>query len=160
MMPRCGMQFRNWTSKILKEYMQKGFVMNDERLKNPKIDEILQQDMLFSSPSYSAAFVIGGHANGSLERKPPPKRYSNLLRGGFYLTLSISSTIMFSSFSGSVVDAYLSITFPSESTRNFVKFHLIDFPKIPAVSSLRYLNRGSVFSPLTSILSNTGNVTP
>ncbi len=31
-----GVQFRNWTSKILKEYMQKGFVMNDERLKNPK----------------------------------------------------------------------------------------------------------------------------
>lgn len=31
-----GMQFRNWTSKVLKEYMQKGFVMNDERLKNPK----------------------------------------------------------------------------------------------------------------------------
>jgi len=31
-----GVQFRNWTSKVLKEYMQKGFVMNDERLKNPK----------------------------------------------------------------------------------------------------------------------------
>lgn len=31
-----GMQFRNWTSKVLKEYMQKRFVMNDERLKNPK----------------------------------------------------------------------------------------------------------------------------
>ena len=31
-----GVQFRKWTSKILKEYMQKGFVMNDERLKNPK----------------------------------------------------------------------------------------------------------------------------
>ena len=43
-----GMQFRNWTSKILKEYMQKGFVMNDDRLKNPKkfgedsLDEFLQ----------------------------------------------------------------------------------------------------------------------
>mgnify|MGYP000957598594 CR=1 FL=1 len=44
-----GMQFRNWTSKILKEYMQKGFVMNDERLKNPKkfgedyFDELLER---------------------------------------------------------------------------------------------------------------------
>ena len=44
-----GMQFRNWTSKVLKEYMQKGFVMNDERLKNPKkfgddyFDELLER---------------------------------------------------------------------------------------------------------------------
>ncbi len=44
-----GMQFRNWTSKILKEYLQKGFVMNDERLKNPKkfgedyFDELLER---------------------------------------------------------------------------------------------------------------------
>ncbi|NLL72756.1 MAG: virulence RhuM family protein [Clostridiales bacterium] len=26
----------NWISKILKEYIVKGFVMNDERLKNSK----------------------------------------------------------------------------------------------------------------------------
>ena len=44
-----GMQFRNWTSKVLKEYMQKGFVMNDEKLKNPKkfgedyFDELLER---------------------------------------------------------------------------------------------------------------------
>lgn len=44
-----GIQFRNWTSKILKEYMQKGFVMNDKRLKNPKrfgedyFDELLER---------------------------------------------------------------------------------------------------------------------
>lgn len=44
-----GVQFRNWTSKIITEYMQKGFVMNDERLKNPKqfgedyFDELLER---------------------------------------------------------------------------------------------------------------------
>lgn len=44
-----GIQFRNWTSKILKEYMKKGFVMNDERLKNPKkfgddyFDELIER---------------------------------------------------------------------------------------------------------------------
>lgn len=44
-----GMQFRNWTSRVLKEYMQKGFVMDDERLKNPKkfgddyFDELLER---------------------------------------------------------------------------------------------------------------------
>ena len=34
--------------------------------KNAKIDEnnILQEDILFNSPSYAAAFVIGGHING------------------------------------------------------------------------------------------------
>ena len=44
-----GIQFRNWTSKVLKEYMQKGFVMNDERLRNPKkigddyFDELIER---------------------------------------------------------------------------------------------------------------------
>ncbi len=30
-----GMQFRRWASTILKEYLLKGFAMDDERLKNP-----------------------------------------------------------------------------------------------------------------------------
>jgi len=30
-----GVQFRRWASTVLKEYLQKGFVMDDERLKNP-----------------------------------------------------------------------------------------------------------------------------
>jgi hypothetical protein len=46
---RMGMHFRNWASGILIEYSQKGFVMNDERLKNPKpfgadyFDELLER---------------------------------------------------------------------------------------------------------------------
>ena len=31
-----GLQFRNWTTAILTEYMKKGFVLNNARLKNPK----------------------------------------------------------------------------------------------------------------------------
>ena len=31
-----GVQFRNWATSILTEYMKKGFVLNDARLKNPK----------------------------------------------------------------------------------------------------------------------------
>ena len=30
-----GTQFRKWANTTLKEYLVKGFVMNDERLKNP-----------------------------------------------------------------------------------------------------------------------------
>lgn len=30
-----GMQFRRWASAVLKEYLLKGFAMDDERLKNP-----------------------------------------------------------------------------------------------------------------------------
>jgi hypothetical protein len=46
---RMGMHFRNWASRILTEYTQKGFAMNDERLKNPKpfgtdyFDELLER---------------------------------------------------------------------------------------------------------------------
>lgn len=44
-----GIHFRNWVSSILTEYMQKGFAMNDERLKNPRefgadyFDELLER---------------------------------------------------------------------------------------------------------------------
>ena len=30
-----GTQFRKWANTTLKEYLLKGFVMDDERLKNP-----------------------------------------------------------------------------------------------------------------------------
>lgn len=42
-----------------------------EARKKAKIDSqgILQEDVLFGSPSYAAAFVIGGHANGLTEWK-------------------------------------------------------------------------------------------
>ena len=44
-----GMQFRNWSTNILTEYMKKGFVLNDARLRNPKqfgddyFDELLSR---------------------------------------------------------------------------------------------------------------------
>jgi hypothetical protein len=43
-----GVQFRRWANRTLKEYMQKGFVIDDERLKNPDgrldyYDELLER---------------------------------------------------------------------------------------------------------------------
>ena len=43
-----GVQFRRWASTVLKEYLAKGFVMDDERLKNPDgrpdyFDEMLER---------------------------------------------------------------------------------------------------------------------
>jgi hypothetical protein len=43
-----GVQFRRWASTVLKEFLLKGFVMDDERLKNPDgrpdyFDEILER---------------------------------------------------------------------------------------------------------------------
>ena len=43
-----GVQFRRWASTVLKEYLTKGFVMDDERLKNPDgrpdyFDEMLER---------------------------------------------------------------------------------------------------------------------
>lgn len=34
---RSGVQFRKWANNILKEYIVKGFAMDDERLKNPPV---------------------------------------------------------------------------------------------------------------------------
>ena len=33
---RIGIHFRNWATSLIHEYTQKGFVLNDERLKEPK----------------------------------------------------------------------------------------------------------------------------
>lgn len=41
-----GVQFRRWASTILKDYLQKGFVMDDERLKNPDGRPDLFDEML------------------------------------------------------------------------------------------------------------------
>ena len=44
-----GIHFRRWASGVLSEYMKKGFVLNDERLRNPKefgadyFDELLER---------------------------------------------------------------------------------------------------------------------
>ena len=44
-----GIHFRRWTSQVLTEYTKKGFVLNDERLRNPKefgadyFDELLER---------------------------------------------------------------------------------------------------------------------
>ena len=44
-----GIHFRRWATGVLTEYMKKGFVLNDERLKNPKefgadyFDELLER---------------------------------------------------------------------------------------------------------------------
>ena len=44
-----GIHFRNWASSVLAEYMKKGFVLNDERMKNPTefgvdyFDELLER---------------------------------------------------------------------------------------------------------------------
>ena len=44
-----GIHFRRWASSILTEYMKKGFVLNDERLRNPRefgadyFDELLER---------------------------------------------------------------------------------------------------------------------
>lgn len=46
---RVGIHFRKWATSILTEYTQKGFALNDERLKNPKqfgadyFDELLER---------------------------------------------------------------------------------------------------------------------
>ena len=72
-------------SKIAKEDMKVIYPKVSILRKNAKIDEncILQEDMLFTSPTYAAAFVIGGNANGLVEWKTKDgitlKEYTNVL---------------------------------------------------------------------------------
>ena len=71
-----GVQFRRWASTVLKEYLVKGFVMDDERLKNPdgrpddKTDEATQTFfatvqilLLYAVTQKTAAELIVSRAN-------------------------------------------------------------------------------------------------
>ena len=53
-----------------------------------------------------------------------------------------------------MVGAYLSTTFPSLSTKNLVKFHLMPSPNIPPFWSFKNLYSGAAFFPLTSTYNN------
>lgn len=61
-----GTQFRQWATRILGEYMLKGFAMDDERLKDPKwdyFDELL--DRIRKIRSSELRFYQPGHAGWS-----------------------------------------------------------------------------------------------
>ena len=51
----------------------------------------------------------------------------------------MNKTAQTSILRGDVVGAYLSTTFPSLLTKNFVKFHLMPSPNIPPFSNFRNL---------------------
>jgi hypothetical protein len=64
-----GVQFRRWASTVLKEYLVKGFVMDDERLKNPDgrpdyFDEMLARirDIRASGENVGQIVVSNGFA--------------------------------------------------------------------------------------------------
>src|SRR4029077_10473970 len=81
------------------------------------------------------------------------------LSGGFVLIVHSSASISFFNACGVVVGACRATTLPLRSTRNLVKFHLIDGPSMPDFSLFRYWYSGCTRKPLTSILANIGKVT-
>ena len=50
-------------------------VLKEQRRKASVIDGVLQEDVLFSSPSYAAMFVIGKNANGLTSWKDEDGRF-------------------------------------------------------------------------------------
>lgn len=70
-----GTQFRRWANTTLKEYLQKGFVIDDERLKNPDgrpnyFDELLARIRSSIENSLCTAKQLA-------KTKYTPKKYRN-----------------------------------------------------------------------------------
>lgn len=70
-----GVQFRRWASTILKEYLTKGFAMDDERLKNPDgrpdyFDEMLRKPTSRTRP-ISRPWRAKSRNAGRHDRHPP-----------------------------------------------------------------------------------------
>ncbi len=84
-----GVQFRRWASTVLKEYLHKGFVMDDERLKNPDgrpdhFDEMLAPSAMRKCRAVQAPFIStttsaerpGKHSKPTSRTRLRSKRWS------------------------------------------------------------------------------------
>ena len=49
-----GTQFRQWATRTLGEYLQKGFAIDDERLKNPPVGTVAAPDYFKANPDKAA----------------------------------------------------------------------------------------------------------
>src|SRR5215212_1226162 len=81
-----------------------------------------------------------------------------LSRNAGFLVHSKAS-ISFLRRSGVTVGACRATTLPDRSTRNLVKFHLIDEPNSPDFAFFKCWYNGCALPPLTSILANMGKLT-
>src|SRR5439155_15893749 len=91
-------------------------------------------------------------------RQPIRQLVGQLIGHGFAFLVHSRVSISLVSPSGFAVGACRATTLPERSTRNLVKFHLIDGPNSPDFALFRYWYSGWVWPPLTSILENIGNV--
>lgn len=74
-----GTQFRQWATRTLSEYLQKGFVMDDARLKEPRwdyFDELLKRirDIRASEKRFYQRYVISSlwpRITAPMSRTPP-----------------------------------------------------------------------------------------
>jgi hypothetical protein len=71
-----GVQFRRWASTVLKEYLVKGFVMDDERLKNPAAARIT------STRCWRASATSGPPRSASTRRCTTCLRWQRLRQDG------------------------------------------------------------------------------
>lgn len=69
---QCGVQFRIWASKILKEYIKKGFAMDDDRLK-----ELGEADTL---RNYLKEFVISVRLKKLIAEQVQIYRRTNMVK--------------------------------------------------------------------------------
>src|SRR5579872_1789469 len=81
-----------------------------------------------------------------------------VIASSFVLLVHSSASISCLSAAGVVVGAWRPTTLPERSTRNLVKFHLIEEPSNPDFSSRRNRYNGWALGPLTSIFSNIGKL--
>src|SRR5262245_11261130 len=105
----------------------------------------------------SGALPITRSGNQSIQmRAHLLAEQTGTVRSGAYSNPATSRTRR----SGFVIGAKRARTTPALSTRNFVKFHFMLLPSNPPFCCLSQTYRGWAFLPLTSILANSGKVTP
>jgi hypothetical protein len=73
-------QFRQWASTHIKEFLRKDFVMDDERLKNPKMG-MIKPNMGTTSTTSSPRNLSDALFSGTKQRVPGILYHSSALEG-------------------------------------------------------------------------------
>lgn len=107
-----GTKFRKWTTDILKKYMKKGYVINEERMTNNlnEYKDLLNNTLSINAKVHKLESIIDNHENRieNLEIKKESTKDSIFFNGEFYNSHSkILDIIKEANYSITLIDNYI-----------------------------------------------------
>jgi hypothetical protein len=131
-----AVRFRQWANDKLKEYLVKGFVMDDERLKNPGKGRDYCDELTRSGPAMKVTNFAMPHANPCITLLSCSCTLNWLKRGR-----NLSQSMMWLSSSGPSTQACLRTILPAIVTGT------MQAPHMPVASTMMEFRLATVLTP-------------